>query len=66
MAGVRAITARRGREPPPHLEGILVLVVGCVVSSLDRKGWEERDRRAALRESLSFTLKTCHGGNTRE
>ena len=37
--------------------GVLVLVVGCVVSSLDGKGWEEDDGRAALRTSLSLTLK---------
>lgn len=39
------------------LEGVLVPVVSYVVSSVDRKGWEEGDRKATLRTSLSFTLK---------
>lgn len=51
---MRDITARRGRG---FWRGVLVLVIGCVVSSVDRKGWEEGDRRAALRTSLSPTLK---------
>lgn len=42
------------------------VLVGCVVSSLDRKGREEGARRAVLRTSLSLVLKMDSSGKIRE
>lgn len=46
------------------LEGGLVLV-GCVVSSLERKGREEGARRAVLRTNLSLVLKMDNSAKIR-
>lgn len=39
------------------LEGGLVPVVGYVVSTLDKKRWEEGEWKAVLRTNLSLMLK---------
>lgn len=50
------------REGGGFLEGGLVRAVGCVVSSLDRKGQEEREWRVVLRTKLSLMLQTGYSG----